>query len=233
MAQYFEIHPRNPQPRLIKRAVEIVRAGGVIAYPTDSSYALGCHLGDKDAMERIRRIRQVDDKHNFTLVCRDLSELSVYARVTNADFRILKAHTPGPYTFILPATKEVPRRLQHARRKTIGLRVPAAPIVHALLTELNEPLMSSTLILPGEGQGRASVAGDRKSGVTEPLPLSDAHEIREQLEHFVDLVIDGGPCGLEATTVVELEDGQTRVVRVGCGDPAPFSGTVRESQAFS
>jgi tRNA threonylcarbamoyl adenosine modification protein (Sua5/YciO/YrdC/YwlC family) len=206
MAQYFEIHPKNPQPRLIKRAVEIVRAGGVIAYPTDSSYALGCHLGDKDAMERVRRIRQVDDKHNFTLVCRDLSEVSVYSRDTNADYRILRAHTPGPYTFILPATREVPRRLQHAKRKTIGLRVPDAPIARALLAELNEPLMSSTLILPGE-----------------ELPLSEPGEIRDRLEHFVDLVIDGGPCTLEATTVVEIEDGRTRVVRVGRGDPAPFS----------
>jgi tRNA threonylcarbamoyl adenosine modification protein (Sua5/YciO/YrdC/YwlC family) len=206
MAQYFEIHPTHPQPRLVKRAVEIVRAGGVIAYPTDSSYALGCHLGDKDAMERIRRIRRVDDKHNFTLVCRDLSEVSVYARVSNADFRILKAHTPGPYTFVLPATKEVPRRLQHPKRKTIGLRVPDTPIVLALLGELGEPLMSSTLIMPEE-----------------QLPLSDAHEIRERLEHSVDLVIDGGACGLEATTVVELEDGRSRVVRTGRGDPAPFS----------
>jgi tRNA threonylcarbamoyl adenosine modification protein (Sua5/YciO/YrdC/YwlC family) len=206
MAQFFEIHPTHPQARLVKRAVEIVRAGGVIAYPTDSSYALGCHLGDKEAMERIRRIRRLDEKHNFTLVCRDLSEVSLYARVTNADFRILKAHTPGPYTFILPATKEVPRRLQHARRKTIGLRVPDTPIVRALLGELGEPLMSSTLIMPEE-----------------ELPLSDAQEIRERLEHFVDLVIDGGACGLEATTVVELEDGHSRVVRTGRGDPAPFS----------
>jgi tRNA threonylcarbamoyl adenosine modification protein (Sua5/YciO/YrdC/YwlC family) len=206
MAQFFEIHPTHPQARLIKRAVEIVRAGGVIAYPTDSSYALGCHLGDKDAMERIRRIRQVDEKHNFTLVCRDLSEVSLYARVTNADFRILKAHTPGPYTFILPATKEVPRRLQHARRKTIGLRVPDTPIVRALLGELGEPLMSSTLIMPGD-----------------ELPLSDAREIRERLEHLVDLIIDGGACGLEATTVVVLEDGRSQVMRTGRGNTAPFS----------
>ncbi len=206
MAQYFEIHPKDPQPRLIKRAVEIVREGGVIAYPTDSSYALGCHIGDKEAMERIRRIRCVDDKHNFTLVCRDLTEVSLYARVSNPDYRILKAHTPGPYTFILPATREVPRRLQHARRKTIGLRVPDMPIVSALLAELGEPLMSSTLI----------PAGDE-------LPLSDPQEIRERLEHDLDLVIDGGACGLEATTVVELEDGRTRIVRSGRGDPAPFA----------
>jgi tRNA threonylcarbamoyl adenosine modification protein (Sua5/YciO/YrdC/YwlC family) len=207
MAQYFQIHPVNPQPRLIKRAVEIVRAGGVIAYPTDSSYALGCHLGDKDAMERIRRIRRVDEAHNFTLVCRDLSELALYARVTNPDFRILKAHTPGPYTFILPATREVPRRLQHAKRKTIGLRVPDHPIVLALLAELNEPLLSSTLMLPGED-----------------VPLSDPEEIRTRLEHQVELVIDGGFCGLEPTTVVALAEGVATVTRHGKGDPAPFGG---------
>ncbi|HYM48316.1 MAG TPA: L-threonylcarbamoyladenylate synthase [Burkholderiaceae bacterium] len=200
MAQYFQIHPKNPQPRLIKRAVEIVRAGGVIVYPTDSSYALGCHIGDKDAMERIRRIRKLDDDHNFTLVCRDLSELAQYARVSNTDFRVLKAHTPGPYTFILPATREVPRRLQHAKRKTIGLRVPEHATSLALLTELNEPLMSSTLIFPGE-----------------EFPPSDPEEMRERLERDVDLVIDGGPCGTEPTTVVALEDGVATVRRYGKG----------------
>ncbi|HEX9625963.1 MAG TPA: L-threonylcarbamoyladenylate synthase [Acidiferrobacterales bacterium] len=205
MAQYFQVHPVNPQPRLIHQAVEIIRRGGVIAYPTDSSYALGCHIGDKDAMERIRRIRQVDDRHNFTLVCRDLSEVAVYARVENADYRILKANTPGPYTFVLPATREVPRRLQHPRRKTIGLRVPDHPVVRGLLAELGEPIMSSTLILPGE-----------------ELPLSDPDEIRTRLEHLVDLVIDAGPCGLEPTTVVELDGGRPTVTRVGRGDPAPF-----------
>jgi tRNA threonylcarbamoyl adenosine modification protein (Sua5/YciO/YrdC/YwlC family) len=207
VAQYFEIHPTHPQPRLIRRAVEIVRAGGVIAYPTDSGYALGCHLGDKEAMERIRRVRRLDDKHNFTLVCRDLSEIATYAVVGNADYRLLRANTPGPYTFILPATREVPRRLQHAKRKTIGLRVPDNAITLALLAELNEPLMSSTLILPDE-----------------EAPLSDPHEIRERLEHQVDLVIDGGPCSPQPTTVVELHDGQARVVRHGQGDPAPFGG---------
>lgn len=205
MAQYFEIHPVNPQLRLIRQAVEIVRRGGVIAYPTDSSYALGCHLGDKDAMERIRRIRQLDDKHNFTLVCADLSQVAQYARVGNADFRLLKAHTPGPYTFILEATREVPRRLQHAKRKTIGLRVPDHAVVRALLAELGEPIMSVTLMLPDDA-----------------LPLSDAHEIRERLEHQVDLVIDAGHCDLEPTTVVVLEDGVAAVRRVGKGDPAPF-----------
>lgn len=205
MAQYFEIHPVNPQLRLIRQAVEIVRRGGVIAYPTDSSYALGCHLGDKDAMERIRRIRQLDDKHNFTLVCADLSQVAQYARVGNADFRLLKAHTPGAYTFILEATREVPRRLQHAKRKTIGLRVPDHAVVRALLAELGEPIMSVTLLLPDDA-----------------LPLSDAHEIRERLEHQVDLVIDAGHCDLEPTTVVVLEDGVAAVRRVGKGDPAPF-----------
>ena len=206
MAQYFEIHPTHPQARLIKRAVEIVRRGGVIAYPTDSSYALGCHIGDKEAMERIRRIRRVDNRHNFTLVCRDLSEVAQYARVSNADYRLLKANTPGPYTFILPATREVPRRLQHPKRKTIGLRVPDHVIVQTLLAELGEPLMSSTLMLPGED-----------------LPLSDPEEIRSRLEHDVDAVVDGGFCSLEPTTVVELEDGQANVVRQGKGDNAPFT----------
>ncbi len=206
MAQYFQIHPVNPQPRLIKRAVEIVRAGGVIAYPTDSSYALGCHIGDKEAMERIRRLRRVDDDHNFTLVCRDLSEVAQYARVGNADYRLLRANTPGPFTFILPATREVPRRLQHPKRKTIGLRIPEHVIAQALLAELNEPLMSSTLILPGDD-----------------LPLSDPEEIRARLEHDVELVIDGGFCGLDATTVVELENGIPKLLRQGKGDSTWFA----------
>jgi len=205
MAQYFQIHPKNPQTRLIRRAVEIVRSGGVIAYPTDSSYALGCHIGDKSAMERIRRIRAVDQRHNFTLVCRDLSEVALYARLSNTDYRILRAHTPGPYTFILPATREVPRRLQHPRRKTIGLRVPDHVIAQALLAELREPLMSSTLIMPGE-----------------EVPLNDAEVIRERLEHHVDLVLDGGNCGLEPTTVVELENGIVNIARRGRGDTRDF-----------
>ncbi|MDH5512077.1 MAG: L-threonylcarbamoyladenylate synthase [Gammaproteobacteria bacterium] len=205
MAQYFQIHPANPQPRLIKGAVDIVRAGGVIAYPTDSSYALGCHIGDKEAMERIRRIRRVDKDHNFTLVCRDLSEVAQYARVGNADYRLLRANTPGAFTFILPATREVPRRLQHPKRKTIGLRIPEHVIAQALLAELNEPLLSSTLILPGDD-----------------LPLSDPEEIRERLEHDVDLVIDGGYCGLDATTVVELENGIPKLLRQGKGDSSWF-----------
>ena len=219
MAQYFEIHPLNPQTRLIKQAVEIIRRGGVIAYPTDSSYAIGCHIGDKDAMERIRRIRRLDDKHNFTLVCADLSQLAQYARVGNREFRLLKAHTPGAYTFILPATREVPRRLQHAKRKTIGLRVPDHPVVRALLAELGEPLMSVTLILPESAQA----ARERGAEAAADLPLADAREIRACLEHEVDLVIDAGACGIEPTTVVVLEeDGAVRVTRVGKGDPAPF-----------
>ena len=211
MTQYFQIHPQNPQARLIRQAVGIVRGGGVIAYPTDSSYALGCHIGDKAAMERIRRIRALDSHHDFTLVCRDLSEVAVYARVGNADYRILKACTPGPYTFILPATREVPRRLQNPRRKTIGLRVPAHDIAQALLAELSEPLMSVTLILPGE-----------------ELSLADPQEIRERLERQLDLVIDGGNCGWEPTTIVELTDGVARVLRSGKGDVGPFlSGSLQ------
>jgi tRNA threonylcarbamoyl adenosine modification protein (Sua5/YciO/YrdC/YwlC family) len=206
MAQYFQIHPVNPQPRLIARAVAIVRDGGVIAYPTDSSYALGCHIGDKEAVERIRRIRRVGDRHNLTLVCRDLSELALYARVENEVYRLLKTFTPGPYTFILPATREVPRRLQHPRRRTIGLRVPEHPITQALLAELGEPMMSSTLIMPGED-----------------MPLSDPEEIRERLEHDLDLVIDGGHCDLEPTTVVDLVEGVPRVTRQGKGDATPFA----------
>lgn len=205
MAQYFHIHPDNPQSRLIKQAVDIVHKGGVIAYPTDSGYALGCHIGDKAAMASIRRIRQLDDKHNFTLVCRDLSELAVYAKVSNADYRLIKSVTPGAYTFILPASREVPRRLQNPRRKTIGLRVPDHPITQALLTELGEPLMSSTLILQGE-----------------LFPMSDAKDIREALEHQLELVIDGGHCVFEPTTVVTLQNGLVNVVRKGRGELAPL-----------
>ena len=201
MAQYFQIHPQNPQPRLIKRAVDIIRNGGVIAYPTDSSYALGCHIGDKNAMDRIHAIRRLDSKHNFTLVSRDLSEVSLYVKLENRQYRLMKAYTPGPYTFILPATREVPRRLQNPRRKTIGLRIPDYPIVLALLDELAEPIMSSTLILPGGSE-----------------PLSEPHEIRDRLEHEVDLVIDGGTCGLEPTTVVDLVSGVPIIARQGKGD---------------
>ncbi|HEB96920.1 MAG TPA: threonylcarbamoyl-AMP synthase [Sedimenticola thiotaurini] len=205
MAQLFQIHPDNPQPRLIRQAVEIIRSGGLVIYPTDSSYALGCQIGDKGAMERIRQIRQLDDKHNFTLVCRDLSEISSYARVGNQHYRMLKVLTPGPYTFIFRATKQVPRRLQHPKRKTIGIRVPDNRIVQALLEELGEPLMSSTLILPGEGE-----------------PMTDPYEMKQVLGHQVDLIIDGGYCGYEPTTVVDMEQETPAVVRVGRGDVELF-----------
>ena len=207
MSQFFQIHPDNPQPRLIDKAVEIIRQGGVIAYPTDSGYALGCHLGDKHAQERIRRIREVDDKHNFTLVCRDLSELATYAKVDNTAYRLIKSLTPGPYTFILAATREVPRRLQNPKRKTIGLRVPDNRIAQALLEALGEPLMSSTLILPGDD-----------------MPLTDPYDIRDTLEHSLDLVIDGGYCGFEPTTVVDLTGDAPVVLREGLGDVGVFAG---------
>ena len=206
MSQFFQIHPVNPQSRLIQQAVEIIRADGLVVYPTDSSYALGCHVGDKTGMERIRRIRNLDNRHNFTLMCRDLSEISTYAKVDNSSYRLLKSLTPGPYTFILKATHEVPRRLQNPKRKTIGIRVPDHPVSQALLDQLGEPLMSSTLILPGR-----------------ELPETDAHDIRDRLEHDVDLVIDGESCGLEPTTVIELEDGSMQVLRKGRGyDDALF-----------
>ena len=205
MSQYFHIHPDNPQPRLVRQAAEIIRAGGVIVMPTDSCYALTCHLDDKAAVERIRAIRQVDKRHNFTLVCRDLSEIASYARVDNSIYRLLKAHTPGPYTFILRATATVPRRLQHPKRKTIGIRIPVHAIVAALIEEQGEPLMTSTLILPGS-----------------ELPEMDACEIRDKLEHQVDLVIDGGHCGIEATTVVDLVAAVPEVTRHGKGDVAGF-----------
>lgn len=205
MSQFFQVHPDNPQLRLIRQAVEIVRKGGVIAYPTDSAYALGCHLGDKGAAERIRRIRRLDDKHNFTLVCRDLSDISTYAKVNNVQYRLLKNTTPGAYTFILNATHEVPRRLLHPKRRQIGIRVPDNAIVQALLAELGEPLMSTTLMLPGD-----------------ETPMTDPYEIRQMLEHDLDLVIDGGFCGFEPTTVINLCEDVPEVVRVGKGDPAPF-----------
>lgn len=205
MSQFFQVHPENPQPRLIKQAVEIIKAGGVIVYPTDSSYALGCLIGDKGAVERIRRLRRLDEKHNFTLVCRDLSEIGVFAKVDTAAFRLIKAHTPGPYTFILSATREVPRMLMHPKRRTIGMRVPDHPIALALLEQLGAPLMSTSLILPGED-----------------LPMSDPFEMRQILEHQVDLIIDGGHGGMSASTVINLAEGKPEVVRVGCGDPQPF-----------
>ncbi|MEA3275739.1 MAG: L-threonylcarbamoyladenylate synthase [Pseudomonadota bacterium] len=205
MAQFFEIHPENPQPRLIRRVVDILLQGGVIVYPTDSSYALGCQIGEKSAMERIRRIRGLDDKHNFTLVCRDLSEITSYARIDNQAFRLLKSLTPGPYTFIHQATKQVPRRLLHPRRKTIGIRVPDNSICLALLAALDQPILSTTLMLPGDD-----------------MPLTDPYEMRELLDHHVDLVIDGGFCGLEPTTVVDMTQDPPVVARVGKGDATLF-----------
>lgn len=208
MAQFFSINPDNPQLRLIRQAAAILRSDGVIVYPTDSCYALGCHLGDKNAMTRIRTIRQVDDRHHFTLVCRDLAEISHYAKVDNSQYRLLKASTPGSYTFILEATREVPRRLQHPKRNTIGLRIPSHPVVQALLEELKEPLLSSTLMLPGD-----------------ELPLNDAEEIRDRLEHQVELVLDGGPCGLEMTTVIDLTGEVPELTRQGKGSLTPFGIT--------
>ena len=201
MAQYFSIHPVSPQARLIHQAVEIIKQGGVIAYPTDSSYALGCAIGSKKAMDRIAKIRKVSSEHNFSLVCQDLSELSLYATVDNDMYRLLKRFTPGPYTFILAATREVPRRLQNPKRRSIGLRVPDFPIVKMLLDTLKEPIMSSTLILPGEA-----------------LPLNDASDIRDILEHEIDLVIDGGPCDNKPTSVVNLVGGIPEVLRAGKGE---------------
>jgi len=200
VAQFFSIHTDTPHLRLIRQAVTIVRNGGIIVYPTDSCYALGCHLGDKDAMNRIRTIRQVDERHHFTLVCRNLAEISTYAKVDNSQYRLLKATTPGSYTFILQATREVPRRMQHPKRNTIGLRVPDHPVVLALLQELDEPLLSSTLILPGDD-----------------YPLNDAEEIRSRLEHQVDLVMDAGSCGIEMTTVIDLTTDVPELLRQGKG----------------
>jgi tRNA threonylcarbamoyl adenosine modification protein (Sua5/YciO/YrdC/YwlC family) len=205
MSQFFAIHPENPQSRLVHQACEIIRRGGVVVYPTDSAYALGCHIGDKQALEVIRRIRQLDDDHNFTLVCRDLSELGTYARVDNAAYRLLKHATPGPFTFIMEATKEVPRRLLHPKRKSIGLRVPDNVIAQALLAELGEPLMSVTLIMPGD-----------------EYPMIDPYDIRESLEHHVDLVIDGGYCGMEPTSVIDMTGDAPAVIREGLGDISEF-----------
>ena len=200
MSQYFTLHPDNPQPRLIRQAEEIIRAGGIAILPTDSCYVLACHLDDKSAVEKIRRIRQLDKNHHFTLICRDLSEISTYAKVSNSAYRILKAHTPGPYTFWLRATGIVPRRLQHPKRKTVGIRVPDHPVLSALLHEHNQPIMGSTLILPGND-----------------FAETDADDIRDKLEHQVDLILDAGHCGVEPTTVVDLLDDVPRIVREGKG----------------
>ncbi|MGO4378609.1 L-threonylcarbamoyladenylate synthase [Pseudoduganella sp. RAF53_2] len=203
MSQFFQIHPANPQLRLIKQAAEIIHGGGIVALPTDSCYALVCHLDDKSAVEKLRRIRGIDEKHHLTLLCRDLSEIGVYARVDNRQFRLLKAATPGPFTFILEATRCVPRRLSHPSRKTIGLRVPENAIVEALLAELQQPLLGTTLILPDEDE-----------------PLTDADTVCERIGKQIDLIVDGGACSFEATTVVDLTGDEPELVRQGKGDPA-------------
>lgn len=201
MAKLIEIHPKDPQPRRIADIVATIREGGLIAYPTDSSYAFGCHIGDKRAMDRIHRIRRTDRKHNFTLVCKDLAEISTYARVENWAYRMVRSMTPGPYTFILPATREVPKRLQNPKRRTIGIRVPDHVFVRAVLEALAEPIMSSTLTLPGD---------DR--------PLTDPMEIEERIGHQIDVIVDAGPAGIEPTSVIDLSSGEVEVLRVGRGD---------------
>jgi len=205
MTQFFHIHPQNPQQRLIDQSVEIIRDGGVIVYPTDSAYAIGCQLNNKEALDRIRQIRGLDKNHHFTLVCRDLSEIATYAEVDNSTFRLLKSLTPGAYTFLLKATKEVPKRLLHPKRKTIGIRVPDCPIALAMLETLGEPLMSSTLMMPGE-----------------TMPMFDPDEIFERLDNRVDLVIDGGPCSLDPTSVIDLYDSTPVVIRAGKGNVSQF-----------
>ena len=208
MAQYFEAHPDNPQPRLLKQAALLLQKGGIVAVPTDSSYALVCHLDDKAAVEQLRRIREVDERHHLTLLCRDLSELASYARVDNQQYRLLKLATPGPYTFILEATKEVPRRVSHPSRRTIGLRVPDHRVTQALLEEMGQPLLATTLILPGEGE-----------------PLNDAHLIRETLQKRIEAVVDAGPCPMAPTTVIDLSQGGAQLVRQGRGELAPLGLT--------
>lgn len=205
MSQFFYVHPDNPQGRLMKQAAAMIHQGGVIVYPTESGYALGCHIGDKKALERICRIRDIDKSHNFTLVCSDLSELSEYARVENSAFRLMKNNTPGPYTFIFKGTKEVPKRLLNPKKKTIGIRIPENPIAHALLEELKEPIMSTTLIMPGEDTAEF-----------------DPEHIRDILEHQVDLILNGGYLGEKPTTVIDFSEGDREIIRVGQGDPTPF-----------
>ena len=201
MARIVEIHPDNPQPRLVAEVVAVIRQGGLIAYPTDSSYAFGCHIGDKRAMDRIHRIRRTDKKHNFTLVCSDLSEIGVYARVDNWAYRLVRSMTPGPYTFILEATREVPKRLQNPKRRTIGLRVPDHPVVHLMLQTLGEPIMSSTLLLPGD-----------------TTPITDPQSIEERIGNDIEMIVDAGPTGIEPTSVIDLSEGSAQVLRVGRGD---------------
>jgi tRNA threonylcarbamoyl adenosine modification protein (Sua5/YciO/YrdC/YwlC family) len=205
VARYFDVHPADPQPRLIAQAVDLVRDGGLIVYPTDSCFAFGCRLGNRDGLERIRRIRRLDDRHHFTLVCRDFSQLGQFVHVDKAVFRLVRAATPGSYTFILPATREVPRQLMHPRKRTVGVRVTAHPVAQALVVELGEPLVSSTLLLPGESE-----------------PMTLGWDIKERLEHVVDAVVDAGEGGIVPTTVVDLSEGEPEIVRVGAGDPSRF-----------
>ena len=206
VARLIEIHPTDPQPRLVASVVQIIRTGGLIAYPTDSSYAFGCQIGDKNAIDRIRRIRRTDVKHNFTLVCADLSEISLYARIDNWSYRLIKSLTPGPYTFILPATREVPKMLQNPKRRTIGLRVPDHPLAHALLESLGEPIMSSTLTLPGD-----------------TVPLTDPVDIEDRIGHQIEAIVEAGAMGIEPTTVLDLSNGSVEVLRVGRGDVSQFT----------
>jgi tRNA threonylcarbamoyl adenosine modification protein (Sua5/YciO/YrdC/YwlC family) len=205
MARYFDVHPVDPQRRAISQVIDIVRAGGLIAYPTDSCFALGCQLGDREGIERIREIRQLDPNHQFTLVCRDFAQLGQFVQVSNTVFRSIKAATPGPYTFILPATKEVPRRLLHPKRKTVGVRIPEHVVTQAILTELGEPLLSSTLLMPDQDQ-----------------PMTQGWEIKERLDHAVDAVVDSGDCGTEPTTVIDFSQSEPEIIRRGAGDVTPF-----------
>ena len=205
MARYFDVHPDNPQARSIRQVADLVRAGALIAYPTDSCYALGCQLGNRDGLDRLREIRRLDSRHHFTLVCRDFAQLGQFVHVSNSVFRLVKAATPGSYTFILPATREVPRRLLHPRKHTVGVRIPAHTVAQALLADLGEPLLSSTLALPGQDE-----------------PLTDGWEIRERLDHQIDAVLDGGECGKDPTTVVDLSQDEPEILRRGAGDPSRF-----------
>ncbi|MEH1169744.1 L-threonylcarbamoyladenylate synthase [Micromonospora sp. CPCC 205539] len=205
MARYYDVHPENPQPRVIAQVADLIRGGGLVAYPTDSCYALGCRLGDRDGLDRIRDIRRLDEQHHFTLVCRDFAQLGQFVQISNSVFRLVKASTPGSYTFILPATKEVPRRMLHPKKRTVGVRVPRHTVTQALLAELAEPLVSSTLTLPGEDE-----------------PMTQGWEIKERLDHLLDAVVDGGDCGKEPTTVVDLSGSEPEILRRGAGDVSRF-----------
>lgn len=205
MAKYFDVHPENPQPRTISQTAEIIRGGGLVAYPTDSCFALGCQLGNRDGLDRIRTIRRLDDRHHFTLMCQDFSQLGHFVHLDNTVFRAIKASTPGSYTFILPASKEAPRRLLHPKKKTVGVRIPDHVAAQALLAELGEPLLSSTLLLPDEDK-----------------PLTQGWEIKEELDHVLDAVLDSGDCGTEPTTVIDFSSGEAEIVRRGAGDPSRF-----------